>query len=969
MSTERHFLGWKQPCLWRAAHFLLERFAKDSSWDLSRMTVVTPGARAHRRLAEILTLVAEETRGPQSPGRTLFPPRFITVGALPEALYRGTLPVMDRFEELLQRLSILQITPEQQLEPLFPSLPDRQQLPLWMGMVEQWAALVSELALGQKTLQEVSKQLRAWDREAEAQRWDVLEALQNAYEQQLKTLGLTDLHLARRQALEDSALTETGPLVLIAVTDLSPLFKTLLQNSSRKVISLIHAPEEEAACFDSLGALRMDRFERRQLPLQQAVHLVVHDPTEEARAVVDVLEGYDGAYAPGEISIGLGDEALAGMITRNLALVAVSAHAPVGQSLLRSRPALLLETLAGWLEFATVPFVASLMRHLDFAAWYTHRSLAQSSQGASADQVLACLDRYSQERVPLHFELPQELQGAAREVLEGLRACLEGLRIPEASSPKPLDTWDVCILGLLDELYGWRRLNRFDAVEGPLLQSLELIAATLRDRVLAVRRCPYPFRLNLPAAIRLLLRQLASQQLSPASREGGIELLGWLELQLDDGSATLITGMNEGLIPHSPGVDSFLPDGLRRALGLSDQRHRFARDVYMLEAILHSREQVTLISARHSERGDPLTPSRLLFTCDPSDLAARVLAYYQPGGQAELRPPLLQAGQKAGFYVPRPLPLPEPIRSLSVTDFRSYLACPYRFYLRKALRLERVQDDAEELDGAQFGTLAHDTLQRLGESEVREAETPEPIFKFLQEALREVVEQRFGTVIKPAISIQLQQLEYRLWTFSQWQALRVQQGWRIQAVEQDAAIKVPTPHGSLRIHGRIDRVDRHLDGRYEILDYKTSEQGKTPDAVHRTGKKGEKVWVDLQLPLYRRLAPSIQVDPDRLALGYINLSRALKGQQLVALASWSVEELNEADGVVDDVVQAVSAGIFWPPTSPPPAFSEDLSAICFDQCVDASSIAQGGGLESREWKDPGSSATDPALVPETPGVG
>ncbi len=47
-------------------------------------------------------------------------------------------------------------------------------------------------------------------------------------------------------------------------------------------------------------------------------------------------------------------------------------------------------------------------------------------------------------------------------------------------------------------------------------------------------------------------------------------------------------------------------------------------------------------------------------------------------------------------------------------------------------------------------------------------------------------------------------------------------------------------------------------------------------------------------------------------------------------AEWTDADLAAADAAAADVVRGVRAQTFWPPTTPPPPFSEDLAAICQD---------------------------------------
>ena len=91
MAADRRFLGWDKPLLAQAAACLLERYLGggpvDGPLDLGpgfdRVMVVVPGARAGRRLGELLA--------DQPASRHLVPPSIVTVGQLPERLYESQL--------------------------------------------------------------------------------------------------------------------------------------------------------------------------------------------------------------------------------------------------------------------------------------------------------------------------------------------------------------------------------------------------------------------------------------------------------------------------------------------------------------------------------------------------------------------------------------------------------------------------------------------------------------------------------------------------------------------------------------------------------------------------------------------------------------------------------------------------------------------------------------------------------------
>ncbi|MCA9204615.1 MAG: PD-(D/E)XK nuclease family protein, partial [Planctomycetales bacterium] len=125
----------------------------------------------------------------------------------------------------------------------------------------------------------------------------------------------------------------------------------------------------------------------------------------------------------------------------------------------------------------------------------------------------------------------------------------------------------------------------------------------------------------------------------------------------------------------------------------------------------------------------------------------------------------------------------EPLEHLRVTAFAAYLACPYRFYLSQVLGFRSASDDATELDGAAFGSLAHTVLEEFASSDERESTDSDRIRLCFEHLLARQVARQFGEHPGPAIRIQVQQLRLRLAALAEWQAERAVQGWRIEHAE------------------------------------------------------------------------------------------------------------------------------------------------------------------------------------------
>jgi hypothetical protein len=68
-------------------------------------------------------------------------------------------------------------------------------------------------------------------------------------------------------------------------------------------------------------------------------------------------------------------------------------------------------------------------------------------------------------------------------------------------------------------------------------------------------------------------------------------------------------------------------------------------------------------------------------------------------------------------------------------------------------------------------------------------------------------------------------------------------------------------------------------------------------------------------------------------LGYITLPKDADecGYQM---AEWDDDAWQQADEVARSVIRRIREEKFWPPTDPPPAFSDDFAPICQDDVFD-----------------------------------
>ncbi len=916
MALQRIFLGWNRPGLARVAEYLIERWAGPHAWDLSGVTVVVPGARAGRRLLEILVDCADQR------GTVLSPPEIVTLGRLPELLYVPKRPFADELTQQLAWIEALRQCKPKEVEPFLPATPATGDLPAWLALAEMLARVHRELAADGLSFVDVETKGPRVEGFCESPRWRALATVQRRYLETLDRLDLWDVQTARLVAVRQRECQTRSDVVLAGTVDLNRVQRRLLDQIAGRTTALVLAPADLSDRFDEYGCLRPAAWQELPIRIDDAQIEWVAGPAEQAAAAVRTIAGYGGCYAGDEITVGVPDPEVVPFLEQYLRQCGVAAHRAAGRPIGRTAPCCLLAAAAEHLTNRRFATLAALVRHPDVQDWL-------AAQGLEGDY-FSELDSYIGQHMPYTVDGPWLGPPEERRTIERVHRAVEDLLAGLRGSSRPLPAWGQPMLDLLTAVFGARPLDATAEPDRTVLSACERI----RSAVLDLRAIPAELAPSVSGAeaIRLVLRQVEGEAIAAAALRGAIELLGWLELPLDDAPALVVTGFNEGIVPSAVRADLFLPNQLRTELELDDSDRRYARDAYALSVLAASRERLKLIGGRRSASGDPLTPSRLLLACDAETAARRTVRLFSaaeaPGPATPLPGAPLPGRERSVFDVPRPEKLAERVTSMRVTEFRDYLACPYRYYLRHRLGLGALDDSAEELDGGSFGALAHEVLRAFGASEVARSADPDEIFACLSRGLDQVLAEMHGPAPLAAVRIQAEQLRLRLKAFAAWQANWRGQGWQIEHVEaspgaQAAYLKVGSNRMYLR--GRIDRIDvRPASGERIVFDYKTADAAVTPEKIHR--KTGE--WIDLQLPLYRHLVKGMGIS-EPVRLGYIVLPKdtSKTGE---ALADWDQATLESADHAAVEVVEALWQERFWPPASPPPAFFDEFAAICLE---------------------------------------
>ncbi|MFA4943325.1 MAG: PD-(D/E)XK nuclease family protein [Lentisphaeria bacterium] len=911
MSPVRIFLDWSRPVVEAVAERLLADAAGAQAGaglppDLGGWLVLVPTRQAGRRLRERLAATA--------PGG-LFSPRVAT----PEILFQPaeSANLLSETQALLFAAALLGRLPPAEFTHLFPSAPAHD----WnwrLGTAAHWFKLRRLLSDAGLTLADAAATLT----EPEPERWQELARLETLYLAAVHDAGGEDRIAAQlAQARTPRPPAGVNRVLLAAVPDPTPLALQALERLAAAGLAVeawIHAPATEAERFDDWGRPRPDQWRDWQLELpDNQIRLAMKPEHQAAAALAALPPDLTPANAAGLLALGVLDPEVAPHLEHRLGQRGIPVLNPVEQPLARQPLASLATDLLELAATGRFESFSRLLRHPDFLD-----DLRRRAGSADPRPLLTTADELQNAHLCATLD---DLRRRA-EADPGAKAVrLAIARLDELLEPLRGEDWPEQLPGVLGQLYQERKLDPRRPEDHAFAE-----AATRLTGLLAELRAPIIHgQIADAAALRAGFRQgLETLPLLPEADTPAVVFDGWLDLPWNDAPHLLLTGGNEEFLPAVVTRHLFLPDAARHALGIPDAEQRFARDLYLFTTLIQSRRAagtVTVLLGKSSSDGDALKPSRLLFRCPEPLLPARARRLFG-------RPPAEAAPAAATAPAWRLTPRrATPPARLSTTQFRDYLECPFRFYLKHVLRMAELHDQQLELDPLGFGSAAHHALESFARGELRDSTDPDLIARCLGAHAEEWFQRQFAPDATAALLVQKEQLLQRLRHAARVQAQQRQAGWRILPEFTEQPLEKELIPG-MTVRGRPDRVERHdQTGHYRVLDFKTADTPKRPAETHTGTRRddtpayaqcpiagtrgGQRRWTDLQLPLYLWLLRDRLGADAVVAAAHFNLPKAVLGTGVAPFPELDEAALESALACARGVAAALQAGTFWPPAA------------------------------------------------------
>jgi ATP-dependent helicase/nuclease subunit B len=701
-------------------------------------------------------------------------------------------------------------------------------------------------------------------------------------------------------------------IVLAAVSDPTPLMIHYLERLSTDidVEILIHAPEAKAELFDAWGRPETAAWllEHIELPSEEQI-VLCGTPSSQSRHTLELIARHATTFGPHDIAIGVVDEDAKPFLADDLENQGLMDFDPAGYAM-ESHPVYsLLDRLLALLRDRGFRSFTHLLRHPDILAYLR-------TEEHTSSRILEETDNFQDNFIPLRFT-SLEQNSASAPAYEHAHTKINGL-LKKLDKSKSLTE---ALRELLENCYAHRSLTPHRTPDQDFVSAAEAVNNVLTSFDAS---CIDALKLDRAEEFRLLLNELKRQRIFPKQDRGAIDLEGWLELPWNDAPLMIVTGMNDERIPDGNLGDIFLPDGILKELNLRNADDRFARDAFLMQSLVQSRAedgQIYFLFGKTSPAGDPLKPTRLFFQCSDQQMISRAGRLFKEAPNTEMN-----VAVEPGFLLQPPPPHESwqkqlELERISVTAFRDYLACPFRYLLKRIFYMQTTGTEKTELDARDFGNMVHRVLRKLtDEPDLQRVTAPEKLIPWLHEQAELDARRMYGRDLLLPVQIQVESAKQRLSAFAHWQCQSVLEGWRIMDAEKEYIRDC----NGVPLHGYIDRVDFNPTlKKYRVIDFKTSDNHKTPAEAHFgtvrehhqdfmvIPDKTPRVWTDLQLPLYRYLLEE-QLEPDTtIELGYYNLPKAVSDASFAPL---KLDEDKYQHGVTcaAHIVEAIRKRVFDP---------------------------------------------------------
>jgi len=313
--------------------------------------------------------------------------------------------------------------------------------------------------------------------------------------------------------------------------------------------------------------------------------------------------------------------------------------------------------------------------------------------------------------------------------------------------------------------------------------------------------------------IKLLMNQLSSITVDDVSG-GKITVLGILETRAVTFEGVIVIDFNDDKIPKLSIKDKFISTKIKELSKLPTINDRENLQRYYYKRVFDKASQIAIC-----------------FIDDEQSVMSRFIVqlfenYKEYLEKKEYKSILYAAKKLQHFTSDIILDIDLSKQSWSATSLKSYLTCKRQYYFSY---IAKIKEHTISIKPQNFevGSIIHSCLEEgVKKNSLDNLFIHNYLISFQKS--------------NPYLVLELELWKKKLEKLVEFEKVRATNGILIQSVEQPFNLV----YNGITIKGKIDRIDKHSDGTFEILDYKTSSSLKID-----TAKTYEKS-VDFQLEFY-----------------------------------------------------------------------------------------------------------------------
>lgn len=307
----------------------------------------------------------------------------------------------------------------------------------------------------------------------------------------------------------------------------------------------------------------------------------------------------------------------------------------------------------------------------------------------------------------------------------------------------------------------------------------------------------------------------------------GLQIMGMLESRALDFKKIIITGLNEGILPAGKKGNSFIPYEVKKIFGLPTYSEKDAIFSFHFYRLISRAEELYLIYNSDSDSFNGAEKSRFITQIENE------LCQYAPNitlNYTETFVPVIKSEATGSISIRKNEAINKLIEQrlkngLAPTALNALRNCSLRFYFNEIAKLKPSEEIEESIDAAGFGTITHNTLERIFEDfkgrQILAHDLKAKLATVENIATKEFQEHTRNRKIEGKNLLLLKAIIKLITNFLKQELILVENN-KLELVSLEEKLSFETEINGVPVilKGKADRIDR-INGQIRIIDYKT----------------------------------------------------------------------------------------------------------------------------------------------------